>query len=262
MALLTTLQALQEWSATQAPSTWPARVGALASGALAAAFATLLVRAWLRRRWYRAEGVLGEAELEHLRGELAAAERRTAGEIQVVVLERSDRHPGAAWLAALVLALLGGLALAPVLAPVEPLLLLAAQLFLAACGFLAARALPDVQRLFLSDASERGAAEEQAFQEFHRYGLHRTSGRTGVLLFVSLLEHRAVVLGDEGIDAKVGPDAWARTAEAMLADIRGGSLARGLEAGIHSAAEVLAAHVPRAEGDVNELPDRIVVRRE
>jgi putative membrane protein len=114
----------------------------------------------------------------------------------------------------------------------------------------------------VSEARATELAEEQAFQEFHRFELHRTDARTGVLLFVSLLERRAIVLADEGIHARVGPEPWQATNEAVLAGIRRGSLAAGLLAGIESTGAVLAQHFPPAAGDRNEVPDRIVVRRE
>jgi putative membrane protein len=244
------------------PSTWPEFLGQLGLFALAGVYVGLIVRAIVRRRWYRAEGVLGDADLALLHAELVAAERGTVGEILPVVLERSDRHPGACWLAALNLALLGSAALLGVLPSERPAVLLAFQLGLGLLGYVTASLLPDFLRLFVSASRAREQAEEQAFQEFHRYGLHETAQRTGVLLFVSLLERRAIVLADQGIAEKVEPESWARTDEAILEGIRRGSLRDGLVAGIRSAGAVLAQHFPVQEGDRNEVPDRVIVRRE
>ncbi len=112
------------------------------------------------------------------------------------------------------------------------------------------------------DAGVCGTFFEEALQEFYSQGLHRTEAATGVLLFVSLLERRAVVLGDTGIDAKVGAEHWTHTTEAVLNGLRAGSLRRGLEDGLRSCADVLAEHFPWVEGDRNELPDHVEVRRE
>jgi putative membrane protein len=221
----------------------------------------LALRAFLRRERYRATGVLTPEDLAAVRAALAAAERKTVGEILPVVLERSDRYPGGAWLASLVALGSGSLLLAPWLPWDAPLLVLLAQLGLAVAGLASAR-LPDVLRLFVSAAREREMAEEQAFQEFHRHDLTRTEGRTGVLLLVSLLEHRVVVLADEGINARVGTEAWQATSAAVLEGIRRGSLRDGVIAGIRSAGALLAEHAPVAEGDRNEVPDRVIVRRE
>ena len=105
-------------------------------------------------------------------------------------------------------------------------------------------------------------AEEQAFQEFYRHGLHRTEAGTGVLLFVSLLERRVIVMGDSGIDAVVRPEDWERTDRIILEGVRSGSLRAGLVKGIESAAQLLEEHFPWTDGDRNEIPDRVIVRRE
>ena len=55
----------------------------------------------------------------------------------------------------------------------RPALLLVTQLFLGAAGYLIARSLPDFQRFFMSEARATEMAEEQAFQEFYRNGLHK-----------------------------------------------------------------------------------------
>jgi putative membrane protein len=142
-------------------------------------------------------------------------------------------------------------------------LFLLCQAGLAAAGYLAALGLPDFRRAFVPEKHATAVAEEQAVQEFHRQGLARTEGETGVLLFVSLFEHRAVVLADRGIDAHVGPEAWGAVDRAILAGLRRGSLREGLVEGIRLAGELLARHVPApAERDPNELPDRLVVRRD
>ena len=62
--------------------------------------------------------------------------------------------------------------------------------------------------------------------------------------------------------AKVAADQWERTDRALLDGIAGGSLREGIVAGIRSAADVLAEHFPWEEGDRNEIPDRVIVRRE
>ena len=222
----------------------------------------LVARALLRRERYRATGALSAADVERVHEAIRAAERRTVGEVLPVVLGRSDRHPGASWLAAFLFATLGSFLLGVWLPWHLPLLLIPIQVALGALGYGLTRALPGFQRLFVSEGRATEMAEEQALQEFFRHGLHRTEGRTGVLLFVSLLEQRVVVLADEGIDAKVSPDQWKETDAAVLGGIARGSLADGLVAGIESAAEVLARHFPWRDGDRNEIPDRLIVRAE
>jgi putative membrane protein len=182
--------------------------------------------------------------------------------VAVVVLERSDAHPVTGWIAG-TSTLVAGTALGFDFLPWRdaPLLLLCqAALFLT--GFALARLLPDFARLFLSERRASAAALEQSVQEFHAAGLHRTEARTGVLLFVSLFEHRALVLGDDGVDAVVDAAHWEATCDAILAGIRRGDLRGGLEAGLRLTAEVLAERFPWTRGDRDEVHDHVIVRAE
>jgi putative membrane protein len=243
---------------------WPAwlvaasRWGPLVLAALAA---LVVLRALLRRRLYRAQGVLDETGAAAVRAAIAQVERRSAGEIAVVVLERSDEHPDTAWLAGLCTMLLGTALLVAELPWQRPELILAAQLALGALGWLLARALPDVARLFLAERRATEMAHEQALQEFGRFDLTRTAGGTGVLLFVSLFEHRVVVLGDAAIHAKVGDAHWDAATRAVLREVARGRMADGLRAGVEACGLVLAEHFPPPLSDRNELPDHLVVRR-
>ena len=254
---------LQEWTpGHELSQAWWQVLGTLGPWALLLLFAALIVRALLRAPRYRAVDALSAADREAVHEALREAERRTVGEIVPVVVERSDAHPAAHGLSALVALVLGSAILAPHLPWDRPAVFFAIQLLLAGAGWLAARALPDLKRVFVREERATEVAEEQALQEFFGNGLHETEGRTGVLLFVSLLEHRVVVLADRGIDADVGPEVWRETDRAILEGIRKGSLRDGLVAGIGRAGDVLAEHFPWKEGDRNELPDRLIVRRE
>jgi len=255
---------MQSWTAAGEQSSsalWEIIVlaGPLLFGAL---LLFLLARAVLRRRRYSANSVLGEEDKRAVHEAITAAERRTVGEILPVVVERSDPHPGANWLAAVAVALIGSALLAARLPWSHPALILLSQITLGAVGFGLARLLPGFKRMFIFEDRATAVAQEQAFQEFYANGLHRTEAATGVLLFVSLLEHRVVVLADEGIDAKSDAEFWADTDQRILEGIRRGSLRDGLIAGIERAGERLAEQFPWEDGDRNEIPDRLIVRRE
>lgn len=258
-----TLGLLQWEAAGHAPSTvWYHDLGLVVILVLLAIVLWTLVLGFLRRHRYRAVDVLGEADLERVHAEVRDVESRTSGEILPVVVERSDRHPGAAFLAALCTLLLGS-ALGMRWLPWEtPLLLLLCQLGLGAVGWGLATWLPDWKQRFVSPSRKSEVCEEQALQEFARFELGHTRERTGVLIFVSLLEHRVVVLADSGIHERVGEGFWRGVDEAVLTGIRQGDLADGLVRGIHRAGEALESEFPVAADDENEIPDRVVVRRE
>lgn len=87
----------------------------------------------------------------------------------------------------------------------------------------------------------------------------RTHGRTGVLLYLSMREHRAEIVADEAIATKVDAQVWGQAMADMLGEIRQGHVGEGLAAGVRDVGVVLAEHFPRSGDDVNELPDRLIV---
>ena len=245
-----------DWTAagTQVSSEFWRIAGLVGAAIFAALLLFLVVRAIFRQRRYRV------AQLH--RGRPARRKRSAVGEILPVVVERSDPHPGADWLAALCCLLVGTSLLAGWLPWEQPVFLVLSQFGMAAVGFGLARILPGFKRVFIFEDRATAVAEEQAFQEFYANGLHKTEAATGVLLFVSVLEHRVIIMADEGIDSKVGAEFWANTDDAILDGIRHGSLRDGLVSGIERAGERLAEFFPWRDGDRNEIPDRVIVRRE
>ena len=98
----------------------------------------------------------------------------------------------------------------------------------------------------------------QAVRQFKVGAQARTTGRTGVLIYLSMHEHRAEIVADESIAAKVPAEVWGEAMGDMLAHIHKGAVAEGLAAGIRDVGFVLAEHFPRGHEDENELPDRLI----
>jgi putative membrane protein len=86
----------------------------------------------------------------------------------------------------------------------------------------------------------------------------RTQIRTGILIYLSMREHRAEIVADETIAGLVGGAEWEEAMAAMLQHIRDGRIADGMIAAIEKVGQVLALHFPRADDDTNELPDRLI----
>ena len=123
-------------------------------------------------------------------------------------------------------------------------------------GVLCARNVSPLLRLFVRDGKLQKNVGEAARVVFFDQGISRTSGRTGVLVFVSTFERCAVVLTDVGIDtAALGP-AWQGACEALSSAVKRRDLV-AFEAACRSLGPILAAHVPSSKSDVNELPDEL-----
>lgn len=86
----------------------------------------------------------------------------------------------------------------------------------------------------------------------------RTVDHTGVLIYLSLADHRAEIVADTAIADKVAPEVWGEAMGDMLAEIRQGCIAEGLAAGVRDVGFVLAQHFPKPEGDKNQLPDDLI----
>ena len=243
------------------PTAWLEGLAVAASVGLLAVLVWLVLRGLLHSARYSTD-VLDEAASAAIHKALSQAERRTVGEILPVVLGRSDAHPEGRWLAGLFVVLVGSGALSHWLPWDRPVLLLASQALFGALGYGLAMRLPAFHRAFVRESRATEMAEEQAFQEFYRNGLHRTEAATGVLVFVSLFERRVIVLADEGIDKVASEGLWQQVDEMLLQNVASGSLAAGLVEAVRMCGEALAEHHPWATGDRNEVPDRLVVRAE
>lgn len=200
---------------------------------------------------------------------ITTAERDTSGEIVVAVASASGRYDRAEDLFGLLLALLGlcGLWLAqPALdsgwdsaSPLLLLVQLATVLLLFGAGSHAAARWPLLRAPFVPRNELDQEVERRAREVFQQYRLRATRGGTGVLIYVSLFEHRVRVLGDDPIAAKLQAGDWQAICNRIVQGLRSRDPARGLQAGIALAGELLARHFPRQAGDLDELPNRLVL---
>jgi putative membrane protein len=190
------------------------------------------------------------------------AEALSRGQLVPVVVEKSDPYPEARYRGALLAA---GLATGAVLLfhlPVGLHGLPLVQLVAGIAGALLSMWDP-VERLLVGARAMDEAVRERALRAFHEHGLHRTAERNGVLVFASLFEHEAVVLGDEGIHARMGPG-WDRAVAALVAGMKRRDPAAGFVDAIAVCGAKLAEHYPRDPGAApppNELEDRIRASR-
>jgi putative membrane protein len=116
--------------------------------------------------------------------------------------------------------------------------------------------LPPLRRWLVGDELLDKRVHTAAEAAFLRAEVFTTRQRTGVLLFVALLEHRVVVLADNGIDAQVEASEWQAIADDAVAAIRRGDTAAGLCRAIGACGRLLAERgIAPGVPDVNELPD-------
>lgn len=206
---------------------------------------------------------LSDDDREHLKSVIGEMEKRTEGEIRLVIARRStpDGHlPAILWLILMVCGLLALLSLRFELAFAFRWWWVPAMM--AGCFVLAhffAR-WPVLQRLLSNPADVHHHVWHRAELEFYREGLSQTTGKTGILLFLSLFERRAVVLADVGIHNKLGDGNWNHVVKTIVSAAQTGEWRSRLEEAIRECGGLLATHFPASKPHSNQLPDDIVIK--
>ena len=206
--------------------------------------------------------LFSEADRQRISDAVERAESRTSGEIVPVVVARSGSYPSALWKAALI-GVIPGLLIHEWLvlgaddwgmsvwsAQLMPMTMIAGALLLAA----AAHFIPAVQRILIPAPRLIESVHKRAQQAFLENEVFQTRDRTGILILVSLFEHRVEVLGDSGINAKVDPDDWADVVTDIVSGIKAGKPTDGLVSAIDRCGRLLEqAGVKRRDDDTDEL---------
>jgi putative membrane protein len=119
-------------------------------------------------------------------------------------------------------------------------------------------AIPALRMFFTPGRTKSRRVRRRALLLFRTAAQARTARLTGVLLYLSLDEHRAEIVADETIASKVSPEAWGDAMAAMIDEVRAGRIAQGMVLAIEKAGVILAEHCPRGDTNPNELPDRLI----
>ena len=114
-------------------------------------------------------------------------------------------------------------------------------------------------RLYVEDKCKEDVLDRAAYL-FSELKMHETELRNGVLFYLAMKDRKFAILGDGGINAKVGNDFWDHIKTEMLNFFKEGQFSKGLEKGISLAGEALSTHFPYQKDDVNELSDDIIIK--
>lgn len=204
------------------------------------------------------------------------AELNTSGEIVTVLADRSDGYSDVAlwWAAGLAFTMMSLFAALP-----EPFLgfwdaiiggwshewttgeLASMTIGLGLLTFVIALGVQQWQPLkflLIPNPVKTARAHEQAIKHFKVGAERRTSGATGVLIYLSMREHRAEIVADDSIAEKVDAEVWGEAMGDMINHIKRGDIAGGMAVGVRDVGFILSQHFPRGEDDENELPDRLI----
>ena len=210
--------------------------------------------------------IFTDAEQERIRQAVRQAELVTKGEIVPMIVSASARYREAGYRTGLMLALL------------SLALLLTIEIYWLPWGWHAGNAgwlllavvasyglgqglgrAPMVIRLVTSRERLAHKVALRAEQAFYKHGLHHTRGRTGVLIFVSLLERRVQVLADKGMNDHVPAGTWDALVSGIIEGIKTGQATDAICAAIAKCGVLLAQVSPAGSGDnPNELSDSLI----
>lgn len=124
-------------------------------------------------------------------------------------------------------------------------------------GIFLAKAAPWLKRLALSRRTMTAQVLLSAQQAFDSFHAHKTAGGTGVVIYVSLFEHRVCVWADRTVSAKIPETEWKDVTEGLVRSLRDGRPREGLIEAIRRCGDVLGKHFPIQPSDVNELPNEL-----
>src|SRR5438105_1319610 len=107
-------------------------------------------------------------------------------------------------------------------------------------------------RLLLTPAATKHRrVRRRAVSIFRAAAERRTAGRTGILIYLSLAEHRAEIVADEAILKVTDEHTWGEAMAALLVEVKQGRPGDGIVAAIERVGAMLAEHFPHSADDRN-----------
>jgi putative membrane protein len=219
--------------------------------------------------------VMNDADRTRLSAAVRAAEGNTSGEIVTIIADRSDAYHDVGLHYAILAMLLVPILFAVFPAWPDALLTLITSgwgerempalyvliFFLMALVFLIVRytlAIMPLRLALTPKGTRRRRVRRRAIELFKVGTEKRTTGRTGILIYLSMGEHMAEIVADEAIYTRVPDTDWGDAMAAMIEQVAAGRVTDGMIAAVEKVGAILSTNLPRDAGDKNELPDRVI----
>lgn len=117
-----------------------------------------------------------------------------------------------------------------------------------------------ILRLFVPDGDEIDQVHQRAHLEFYENRVFQTQEGTGILIFISAMEKRAVIWADPKISSKVPQEEWDRIVQEMVKNLRANDWNLALREAIHDCGKILSQHFPLSGGGYNELQNGLIIK--
>ncbi len=116
---------------------------------------------------------------------------------------------------------------------------------------------PVLRQPFIPKEEMVEEVERRAAEAFQKFRVRKTQGAKGVLIYVSVYERMARVMGDDAIVEKLDQKVWEDICALVVRGMRDGKPGEGYKQAIIKCADVLEPHFPVQPGDVNELSNEL-----
>jgi len=210
--------------------------------------------------------IVSAEDRERIRAAVHEAEKTTSGEIVPYIVAESDPYPEAIWRGGAILgaAVLGVTALLHDTFIVLSFVTVTQTVLAGFAGFglggLLVRWVPALKRLLADEETMERRVAERAAVAFVDEEVFATRDRSGIMIFVSLLEHKVLVMGDAGINARVEQSSWTEIVGMIVGGIRSGALIDGLVSAIQACGALLTrSGLTIRPDDTDELSDSLRV---
>jgi putative membrane protein len=211
------------------------------------------VHPWMRQHFR-------DGDLEKISKAVDQAEKNTSGDIVPMVVHRSidtGHVPQVLFLVLYVVALLIGIFVSHDNYDFNLLNFAGAACVVSLLVAVALAKIEWIQRCLVSASSRTQEVHLRAELEFYRNHFDQTKNHGAVLLFVSLLEKRAVFLCDEALSKKLSQKAMDDLAAGLVKKVKHGQLLEGLLESIQKTGELLALHLPPTADQKHELSGKL-----
>ncbi len=200
---------------------------------------------------------INENDLSRIATAVKVAEQNTSGEIVPVILKQSDLYPAAHFRLSLVVGITFAIGCYYGYEFEDPITLLWFQLPGMLIGYLLAY-IPQIKRAFSTGQELSEESYQRAVQVFHEHNVSMTRDRTGIMIFITLLERKVYIMADAGINQQVADDYWDQMVATLVESIKNGRAVEGLEEAIKECGNSLSSAFPRQSDDQNEISDDLV----
>lgn len=210
--------------------------------------------------------LFSDAGLAQIHAATTAAETQHGGEIVPYLVGRSDDYRIARWRGALLGALMATLVFSVLDSIVQPgwaggaRWLALSTLLGAGLGYCLAW-VPAVTRFLAGRAEIDRRVRQRAEKAFLDEEVFDTRARTGILIFLSIAERRALILADSGINKVVPQATWQQLIDELVAGVARGEATEAVCRSIEHCGSVLREYrVAAGEIASNELADAPRIR--